>query len=258
PYFYPKNVYTPYFYFALALEKDLNWSVEKDGTFADLKTSPGNIWINPPKTPFTHDVAEPCYFVILAIEEQEFFSHCPLNLEGIELQFLNNYNVLDETIKGIIELFMLEVKAKGRNGKTYLNNLVSLLATHYIQNYSNYFDLKNNQIAASKFDQHQVDKIDQYIEENIGNNIAVDDLADLLGCSKFYFLREFKKLIGVTPYQYLMNKRLEQARVALSSGSVNIALTAHELGFNDQSHFTRAFKNHFGMTPGQFVKQQES
>ncbi|MHC0517882.1 helix-turn-helix transcriptional regulator [Vibrio harveyi] len=258
PYFYPKNVYTPYFYFALALEKDLNWSVEKDGTFADLKTSPGNIWINPPKTPFTHDVTEPCYFVILAIEEQEFFSHCPLNLDGIELQFLNNYNVLDETIKGIIELFMLEAKAKGRNGRIYLNNLVSLLATHYIQNYSNYFDLKNNQLAASKFDQHQVDKIDHYIEENIGDNIAVDDLADLLGCSKFYFLREFKKLIGVTPYQYLMNKRLEQARVALSSGSVNIALTAHELGFNDQSHFTRAFKNHFGMTPGQFVKQQES
>ncbi|WP_241762480.1 hypothetical protein [Vibrio coralliilyticus] len=118
PYFYPKNVYTPYFYFALALEKDLNWSVEKDGTFADLKTSPGNIWINPPKTPFTHDVAEPCYFVILAIEEQEFLSHCPLNLDGIELQFLNNYNVLDETIKGIIELFMLEAKAKrGENGK---------------------------------------------------------------------------------------------------------------------------------------------
>ncbi|HDZ3729476.1 TPA: helix-turn-helix transcriptional regulator [Vibrio harveyi] len=258
PYFYPKNVYTPYFYFALALEKDLNWSVEKDGTFADLKTSPGNIWINPPKTPFTHDVAEPCYFVILSIEEQEFFSHCPLNLDGIELQFLNNYNVLDETIKGIIELFMLEAKAKGRNGRIYLNNLVSLLATHYIQNYSNYFDLKNNQLAASKFDQHQVDKIDHYIEENIGDNIAVDDLADLLGCSKFYFLREFKKLIGVTPYQYLMNKRLEQARVALSSGSVNIALTAHELGFNDQSHFTRAFKNHFGMTPGQFVKQQEN
>ncbi|EKM33265.1 bacterial regulatory helix-turn-helix s, AraC family protein [Vibrio harveyi] len=40
--------------------------------------------------------------------------------------------------------------------------------------------------------------------------------------------------------------------------AINIALTAHELGFNDQSHFTRAFKNHFGMTSGQFVKQQES
>lgn len=258
PHFYPNNVYTPYFYFALALEKDLNWSVEKDGSFADLKTSPGNIWINPPNTPFTHDISEPCYFVILAIEQQEFLSHCPLSLDGIELQFLNNYNVVDETIKGIIELFMLEAKAKGRNGKIYLNNLVSLLATHYIQNYSNYFDLKNNQQASSKFDHRQVEKIDRYITENIGNSIAVDDLADLLGCSKFYFLREFKKLMGVTPYQYLMSQRLEQARIALSSGAVNIALTAHELGFNDQSHFTRAFKSHFGMTPGQFIKQQES
>jgi AraC family transcriptional regulator len=55
-----------------------------------------------------------------------------------------------------------------------------------------------------------------------------------------------------------MNKRLDQARVVLSLGSANIALTAHELGFNDQSHFTRAFKNHFGMTPGQFVKQNEN
>ncbi|MDN3684628.1 hypothetical protein QW180_17880 [Vibrio sinaloensis] len=71
---------------------------------------------------------------------------------------MNNYNVVDETIKGIIELFMLEAKAKGRNGKIYLNNLVSLLATHYIQNYSNYFDLKNNQQASSKFDHRQVEK----------------------------------------------------------------------------------------------------
>ncbi|MDN3684627.1 hypothetical protein QW180_17875 [Vibrio sinaloensis] len=72
----------------MALEKkDLNWSVEKDGSFADLKTSPGNIWINPPNTPFTHDISEPCYFVILAIEQQEFLSHCPLSLDGIELQF---------------------------------------------------------------------------------------------------------------------------------------------------------------------------
>ena len=258
PHFYPQNVYTPYFYFALALEKDLSWSVEQDGSFSELKTSPGNIWINPPKTPFTHDISEPCYFVILAIEEQEFLSHCPLNLEGIELQFLNNYNVMDETIKGIMELFMLEAKAKGRNGDIYLKNLISLLSTHYVQNYSNFYDQKNKQLSSSKFDHQQVSRIDQYIDDNIGSHISVDDLADLLKCSKFYFLREFKKLVGVTPYQYLMTKRLEQAKTLLSGESVNIAVTAHDLGFNDQSHFTRAFKNHFGITPGQFIKQGQS
>lgn len=255
PHFYPTNVYTPYFYFAMALDRDLSWSAEKDGTLSALKTSPGDIWINPPKTPFTHEISEPCYFLILAIEEQAFLSKCPLNLEGLELNFLNNYNVMDDTIKGVMELFILEAKSKGRNGKVYLDNLISLLSTHYIQNFSNYFDLRNEQLSASKFDQGQIDQVDRYIEENMGNSISVDDLADLLRCSKFYFLREFKKLTGVTPYQYLMSKRLVQAKALLSSE--NIAVVAHELGFNDQSHFTRAFKNQFGLTPGQFLKQQQ-
>ncbi|WP_125561066.1 helix-turn-helix domain-containing protein [Pseudoalteromonas rubra] len=255
PHFYPTHVYTPYFYFALALENDLHWQAEQDGHLADLHTKAGNIWINPPDTPFTHAISEPCYFVILAIEARQFLDRCPLSLDGIELQFLNNYNVVDGTIKGIIELFMLEVQNKGRNGTAYLDNLVGLLATHYIHNYSNYLDQKTAQVATSKFDQQQIAKIDDYIQAHIGQSIAVDDLADLLGCSKFYFLREFKKHLGITPYQHILDRRLAQAKTALQSGRTNIAATALELGFNDQSHFTRAFKNHFGITPGQFIKQ---
>ena len=255
PHFYPKDVYTPYFYFALALDKDLHWSVATQDGMTELKTTPGDIWINPPSTPFSHDISEPCYFVILAVEEQVFLDNCTLNLKGKELQFLNNYNVHDETVKGIIDLFMLEARAGGRNGYAYLKNLLSLLATHYIQNYSDYFDTHADSPNASKFQQQQVDKLDRYIDQNISNNISVDDLAELLSCSKFYFLREFKKLVGITPYQYLMNKRLEQARILLASPQGNIAAVGLDLGFNDQSHFTRAFKNQFGITPGQFQKQ---
>jgi len=258
PHFYPNNVYTPYFYFALALDKDLNWSAKADGSLQSLKTSPGDIWINPPRTPFTHSISEPCYFLILAIEEQTFLSHCPLNPDGKTLQFLNNYNVVDETIKGIMELFILEVQANGRNGSTYLRNLIALLSTHYIQNFSNYQDLHNARKGASKFDQSQVDKVNDYIQQNIGNPVSVDDLADLLKCSKFYFLREFKKLTGLTPYQYLMNKRLEQAKQLLSADSASIAAIGLQLGFSDQAHFTRTFKNHFNITPGQFIKQLDA
>ena len=258
PYFYPQNVYTPYFYFALAIEEDLNWAVETDGNLTSLKTTPGNVWINPPRTPFTHDISEPCYFVILAIEEETFLSSCPLNLEGKDLQFLNNYNVFDETIRGIMELFVLEVQAKGRNGNVYLRNLLSLLSTHYIQNFSNYFDQLNSQLSLSKLDQMQVDKINQYLEDNISRSITVDDLAELLHYSKFYFLREFKKFTGLTPYQHLMNKRLERAKLLLSAEKASIAVIAQDLGFGDQAHFTRAFKNHFNMTPGQYIKQRRT
>lgn len=251
PNFYPNNVYTPYFYFALALEHELNWQIETQDGATDLKTNPGNIWINPPETPFTHHISEPCYFVILAIEKQTLLSHCPLNIDSMGLQFLTNYNVIDETIKAIIELFLLEAKNLGRNGRVYLEHLLSLIANHYVINYSNYFDLLNNQTSNSKFDHNQLSKVDHYIDQQI----AIDDLAELLGCSKFYFLREFKKLLGVTPYQYLLTKRLTQAKAMLATPKANIAMTALQLGFNDQSHFTRTFKAQFGLTPGQYIKQ---
>lgn len=257
PHFYPNNVYTPYFYFALALEHDLHWRAESNGNVIELQTSPGNIWINPPKTPFTHNISEPCHFVILAIEESVLLAHCPLAIEGKKLSFLNNYNVVDDTIKGIVELFMLEAQSQGRNGATYLKSLLSLLASHYVQNYSNFLDLQHQQLNASKFDQRQVDKIEQYIEKHIGSHISIEALADLLGCSKFYFLREFKKVTGVTPYQYLMNKRLSKAKTLLSESDTSIASVSLALGFSDQSHFTRAFKNQFGQTPGQFLNEQK-
>lgn len=259
PHFYPNNIVTPYFYFALALDKELNWQVGSGENLTSIKAVADDIWINPPNTPFTHDISEPCHFVILAVEEKLFLDCCPLNISKMSLQFLNNYNVSDPVIKGIMDLFLLEAKAKGRNGDSYVKNLVTLLANHYVQNYSNYVDLRDSKAAdsklnQSKFSQRQVDKVEHYIRKNIGENISIDDLADLLFCSKFYFLREFKKFTGLTPYQYLLGIRLELAKVALAQPKANIAAISHQFGFNDQSHFTRAFKGQYGKTPGQFTK----
>lgn len=209
-----------------------------------------------PLTPFTHDISEPCHFIILAVKEQLFLESCSLNLKGKTLQFLNNYNVEDDVIKGIIELFMLEARGGGRNGVSYLQNLLGLLSTHYIQSYSNYTDLQNAQLSASKFDQQQLERIDHYIVKHCSQTITIEALADLLHCSKFYFLREFKKLVGITPYQYLLNKRMEMAQQQLSKPDASIAVVASELGFNDQSHFSRTFKKEFGITPGQYLKQR--
>lgn len=257
PHFYPSNVYTPYFYFALALDQDLHWNVASSDGITSLKTTPGEIWINPPKTPFTHDISEPCFFVILAVEESVFLDSCTLPISGKPLQFLNNYNVHDDSIKGILDLFVIEAMGGGRNGLPYLKNLLSLLATHYIQSYSNFNDLVSERLQASKFGKAEMKRLDSFIDAHLGDGITVDDLADQLHCSKFYFLREFKKLMDITPYQYLMGKRLERARDRLLSSNQNIAAVGMDLGFNDQAHFTRAFKNQFGLTPGQFQKKQQ-
>ena len=258
PHFYPQNVYTPYFYFALATEQDLHWKAQSSEGMITLKTTPGDIWINPPKTPFSHEISEPCYFVILAVEEETFFNETKITLEPKELQFLNNYNVVDDVLKGIIDLFLMEAQTRGKNGYAYLQNLLALLTTHYINSYSNYSDLKKERRSTSKFGQREMSIVDHYIAENLQNNIAIEGLSEQLNCSKFYFLREFKKLNSITPYQYILAKKLDEAQRLLTMNHETITSVAFDLGFNDQSHFTRAFKNHFGLTPGQFQKQASS
>jgi hypothetical protein len=64
--------------------------------------------------------------------------------------------VEDETIKGLIELLLLETQAKGRNGKAYVSSLLSALSAHYIQNYSNYRDLQDASAKSVKIGKSQM------------------------------------------------------------------------------------------------------
>lgn len=255
PTFFPNNVYTPYFYFALAIEQDLNWKAGIDGGMKPLKTFPGDIWINPPKTPFSHEIDEPCYFIILAVEESVFLKSTTLPLNESELRFLNNYNVSDATLRGIIELFLEEVKSGGKNGHAYYRNLLSLISTYYLNNYSNYRDLRNSSYSTSKISRAGIELIDQYISEHMDQAISIEKLAERLNYSKYYFLREFKKLKGITPYQYVIEKKMNRAKRLLMLQDHSIADISYRLGFSDQAYFTHVFKKHTGQTPGQFQKQ---
>jgi AraC-like DNA-binding protein len=77
------------------------------------------------------------------------------------------------------------------------------------------------------------------------------ELADLSGISRFQLLRSFAREVGVTPYAYLVQRRVSVARRLLAGGCAP-AEAALAAGFADQSHLTRAFRRQFGVTPGQY------
>lgn len=105
-------------------------------------------------------------------------------------------------------------------------------------------ELKPNQLIAV---------VEQYIIENLDNDIAVEDLAQFVCASKYNFMRTFKKITGQTVYQYIIDKRLETAISLIKSG--NDFTTAGLLsGFNDYSCFYRAFKNKYNISPKEFFK----
>lgn len=104
-----------------------------------------------------------------------------------------------------------------------------------------------------RLSQAQIDAVRDLVRARIEEPITVDDLAAAIGLSHFQFTRQFKHSVGQTPYQFVMDERLDCARDALASG-VPIAEAAAQAGFSHQEHLTRMFGRRFGMTPGKFQK----
>ncbi|WP_296828680.1 AraC family transcriptional regulator [uncultured Megasphaera sp.] len=92
----------------------------------------------------------------------------------------------------------------------------------------------------------------QYIQEHYAESIELDSLANLCMLSSSHFIRTFKKHLGCTPHEYLLQYRLLQSKHLLQTTSDSIEVIAEKCGFNSASHFARAFKNVNHMTPTDF------
>jgi len=235
----------------MAIDSPLQWKAKNEEELLMLKTDPGEVWINPPGTPFTHQIHETCYFIILLVDEKDMLQSYNEKLPSKKLNFLNQYNVKDNTIMNIINLFYEEVKTDGSNGLQHVEMLKKLLSNYFIKNYSDYKDILN-QTGSVKLDQQDVESIRSYILSNLGSEINIDTLAFQTGMSKFYFLKEFKKATGITPYQYILKIKLEEAKQMLKNSRKSLIEISMDLGFSDQSHFTRTFTRYAGVSPGVF------
>lgn len=98
-----------------------------------------------------------------------------------------------------------------------------------------------------------VSRIQAYLRANLHRNVRLSELADLTGFSKAYVIRSFRRLVGMPPYEWLLQLRIEEARKQLQMGRP-ISELATELGFSDQRHFHRRFKNITGMTPATYAE----
>ncbi|WP_339229496.1 AraC family transcriptional regulator [Oceanobacillus sp. FSL K6-2867] len=105
--------------------------------------------------------------------------------------------------------------------------------------------------------QQRILRVKDYIHECYDENITLSVLAGLTGLSEYQFARTFTKQCGISPHVYLSQIRIENAKRLLEKGK-NIADVAIDVGFADQSHFSRRFKKSLGITPGQFVSASKN
>jgi AraC-like DNA-binding protein len=87
------------------------------------------------------------------------------------------------------------------------------------------------------------------IESNLSSPCSIIDLAQLVGTNDCYLKKHFKQAFGTTVYGYLQQKRMEKAKALLLEGKKKMTDIARSVGYKHASHFSTAFKKHFGYQP---------
>lgn len=104
----------------------------------------------------------------------------------------------------------------------------------------------------------QCRRLRRYIDERLGGPLKVAELATLCGLQPRHFTTLFQRSFGVTPYQYVVARRVQRGAELLETGSPDIADIAAQVGFASQSHFTTAFRRARGTTPARFIVARRS
>jgi AraC-like DNA-binding protein len=95
----------------------------------------------------------------------------------------------------------------------------------------------------------------RYIEKHFAEQISMTEMAEMAGHSSTHFNRRFRQLLRVTPTDYLRSVRVQAAQSLLTTTSRSLAEIAINVGYTDQSHLTRRFREVTGMTPAAWRKR---
>ena len=93
-----------------------------------------------------------------------------------------------------------------------------------------------------------------YVEANLRRAVTVRELADVAELRTHHFLRMFKKSLGLTPYRYLLERRVERSKDLLRSKRASLAEVTLCTGFGRQGYFTSVFRRAVGATPAEFQR----
>jgi AraC family transcriptional regulator len=158
-------------------------------------------------------------------------------------------------IRHIAMSLLGELNEANVEGRLYADSLATGLAMQLIRRYSS---LRDVQIGHGGMAPHRLRKaiglIDQHLAAEEEGRVGLRAVAKKVQMSYFHFSRAFKQSMGMSPTNYIAERRIERAKKLMQETELPIAEIALRSGFSSQSHFTTSFRRLAGVTPRSFRK----
>ncbi len=101
-------------------------------------------------------------------------------------------------------------------------------------------------------------KIVAHIESRLETPLCLDELARITGLSRSYFTRVFRRSFGTSPHDFIVERRVERAKVRMLESAEPLSQVALSCGFTDQAHFSRVFRRRVGSPPFEWRRTRQS
>ena len=98
-------------------------------------------------------------------------------------------------------------------------------------------------------------ELQKSVNENCNQDISIENYAQTRGMSVSWFIRNFKKYTGMTPMQFIVSLRVNNAQILLEQTNYSIYEIAKIVGYDDQLYFSRLFRKQKGVSPSQYRKR---
>ena len=147
-----------------------------------------------------------------------------------------------------MQTFGLNIKSAEFNEKLMLQEVQQQLVLYLLEHHSQ----RKTEPIRGGLSPHSKKRVLDYIEDNLAEDIDLNELSDIACLSTYHFARMFHQSTGLSPYQYVLKRRLYLAKHLLKSNSIKQSLIS--CGFENHSRFARAFRHAFGIAPSDYQR----
>jgi AraC family transcriptional regulator len=175
---------------------------------------------------------------------------------GNRIELIPHHAMSDPLIDRIARSLIAELESNQLGSRLFADSLTIALSIHLLRNYADLPQPLREETGGLPPGQLQL-AID-YINDCLAEELTIAAIADRLQMSQYYFSRLFKQSTGLSPYQYVMQQRIERATFLLRTTSLSVAAIAFQVGFSNQNQLTIQFRKFVGTTPTNYRKHLRS
>jgi AraC family transcriptional regulator len=190
-------------------------------------------------------------FIELPVLQRALEEIFGMDASQVRLRDASAFN--DEALNSLLGLLRDELM-RGQASPLFVEALAQAISIHLARSYGVADEEPHS--SSPSLPGHKLRLITNWIAEHIAEEFNLDRLADQAGLSRFHFQRLFKAATGVSPSQYHINLRMEEARRLLRETKMSVIDVALEVGYTNPSHFAQLFRRETGLSPSDYRRQR--